>query len=89
MAKPMPDDPVLRAHLRRQKDWATDAPVLMEGPTSRERKREALLAALDRRDNEARKPATRKRVRRNPASKAAPRAKAPAKRTTKTTTAKD
>lgn len=67
MLTPQPDDPVLRAHFRRQRDWASDAPALMARQTTSEQKRHALLAALDRRDNERRKkpapakPAARKR----------------------------
>ncbi|PLX33675.1 MAG: hypothetical protein C0605_15910 [Hyphomicrobiales bacterium] len=100
MPKPLPDDPVLRAHFRRQRDWAKDAPALMAGPTAREEQRQALLAALDRRDNErrkaartaaavtiarsARKTAARTQSAAKPARKARPAAKTKTTKSTKT-----
>lgn len=56
MAHPLPDDPVLRAHLRRQRDWASDAPRLMARQGAHEAAREALLAELDARQNARRTP---------------------------------
>lgn len=84
MAHPLPDDPVLRAHLRRQQDWATDGPALMARPNEDAAKREALIAELDARDNAARKQAGSTKPKRAPRKTAARAKPAPRKTTAKT-----